>query len=1142
MTYENLYEADLRQAKVDYKEKMLQPLAPYRYLGEIPTDIVDLLTYEKELKKKADDLGKVNIPPFTYDVSKNITKHFDELDVKSISERDSIKKKYADKKSELLEKFVRLQQLQKQALDDTINPFREKHKQLIAYKDQMQTVCTRYGITPLDMNISDDLTPDEFNALLDESLDICASYREIETDLFSKVLQPLTGETTFQFVVSYTVVIIIVLYFVLPLASIALFGYMIKQVHGLYRDLDKVKLAVALMSQIDYNRFVDDEDLLIPPEEPDLSEYDEQMAEELRAVEDHSDERSEAMQAVATISVDIREECAKVTNEVMEEYGGVKRALNDRMAEVQDKITSYMSKYEQFPTVCSNSIVMSHDYVLGRIEDRIDVRATLPLSNIVFDGSNRELALSTIKLYLCNALLSVRVKQLIVDIYDPQNQGREFAEFFTTDTQEYIKPNEVDINKLMEQFREYTQDNIKRLDHMDIDTFNKGAEEKDMMPLGYRLLIIVSELEKLGKEKDEAGRVFREFFKYSAENGVMIWIIDTKKWAGSVWVSGEYSGEKGRALQYDLVLGKKAMDTFSHTLETYKDRGISYLSNFADKYIPREKWWTWNTIEGIDLHFGLEDGDPTKGYPIQLNDGNVHMLCAGATGAGKSALISILITSMITMYPPSELTLIYIDFKNSEAAKLTKDGRSTIPHTRIISGTTDGEYALSIFDYLIKELTDRQKIAAKYKEVNLKDLRKRHPEVVIPRLLVLFDEFQVMYNPEYVPPRIIDKINSKITAFTKLARAYGGHLMFTSQSMAGTMSKDTMGNFTVRGALRCASDVSEALIGNNAASKITQKFGYMYTNTTGGEDPKFNKKWRVPFIDVPEMNKIIEELNGMLESHHEKSWNAEFYDEKELVPCSLLYQHYEKHFDSYSDPETIILGERAGYSVNRAPLNTTLAQDTKENILIGAFEREDLLNLVLTVVTCIKQHPENELIMQVADKDSHRLLGVKDLVRPEVYDISTPEQDVIEFIEAIQDMVSYREEVGGPYKPVFVVCVGWEVAPGFGADQYRGIDKFRPLFVKAPSVGVHFVFAMKSKPVEPCSFVPQACAHRIGALLPTDYLYFIDCSSVEKLPDHDADKGLFAIYKYGTAETKFRIYQHKLHGTIKSREVFIGEE
>ena len=718
------------------------------------------------------------------------------------------------------------------------------------------------------------------------------------------------------------------------------------------------------------------------------------------------------------------------------------------------------------------------------------------------------------------------------------------------------------------------------------------AEEKEIVPKEYKLLILVSEFE--GLVKGDKSKVFLEYLKYSAKSGVMIWLLDTNKYPNTLFINNAYT-LSGTAIKYSTELGKEAVQTYIKALENFKDTGIDYVSKFGDIYIPRNKWWTWDTIKGINLHFGLENGDPTRGLPMVVGDANVHALLGGATGAGKSAAINQTLISLITMYPPSELQIVYIDFKNVEAAKFTqgydtKGGiwlpedeeqklkesgtfytrLSRIPQLRIISGTTDGEYALSVFEFLMKEMARRQEIINMYGVTKVEEMRKQilkkyndmkgtpngtwsdmrkdwawyKPNIYdkygdLPRMLIIFDEFQVMYNPEFVAQRIIDQINGKITAITKLARAMGCHFWFTSQSMKGTMSKDTMSNFSLRGALRCTDDVSNELLGNGAAGTIKQKFGFMYTNDSAGTNKDANRFWRVPFLDEKKIPGFVDELNNMLDSHNEKHLMAEFYDEKILVPSAQLEGWYDSYYDTFKDGDTFVLGERANFSTNKAPVSLRLMNDTGENIMVAAFDRNDLLNLVLTLIVNLQRSEDALFMINVQDKDAHTLLDVNNLVDERFRSFSNVDQDVKEFIEALEAMIDGRYERGGPYKPLYVFCVQWERAPYVAVDiNYKVQDKFKDLMRKGPSVGVHFVICLKEKLDFPKGLV-NSCNHRIAGLIPKDSYFFIENSAVEKFPDASKDAGLFALYEFGTTNAKFRIYQHEFKGTIKSREIII---
>lgn len=1191
MTSGNSYKESLEASLKQYRDAYLRPLENYKLNPTLPEDVIALLKLEKDVNNKLNEIRKVSIPLATFDATSSVKAYYDKLDNASNQQRAAINAK-ADATRTQRQQAHEQEKIDVQNYNQSlINPYKEKHAELLSCRDELMHVFDYYDISPLDMNISDDITDKEFNVLIDECIETCHKYMKKDIPLFDKILSPIKDECNLQFVLSYVLILIVCLYIALPFAAVPIFMLVFKSVHNMYKDLEKLKIAYALMAEVDYNRFVS-EDEFKSVDDLSLEDIEETRLSELSEVKDYTEERIAAMRSVDESREEIIKRCNEVTTEVKQAYADVIDNLQKMKGTIQVKMRDLLKDYKPFPTVQNNSVVMSHKYTLGKIENKLDVQATLPLNNIVFDATDRVTAVNNMKLYLANALLSVRVKQLTIEIYDPKNMCGEFTEFFAPETKPYIKPNNMTLDKLMETYKAYSQANIIVLDNKDIDTFNKNAEEQELVPKEYKLLLLVSEFD--GLLKGDKSSVFLEYLKFSASSGVMIWLLDTKKYPNTVWVTNNYT-LSGSAIKYEPSIGKEAVKTFSTALAQYKDTGIDYVSKFADIYIPREKWWTWDTIKGIDLHFGLENGDPTRGLPVTIGDANVHALLGGATGAGKSAAINQTLISLITMYPPSELQLVYIDFKNVEAAKFTKGFNpdtgewlgteeekalrdkgeyylrvSYIPHLRIISGTTDGEYALSVFEWLMQEMARRQEIINKYGVTKVEEMRKQilakynqekgtpkgtwadmrkdwdwyKPNVYdkygdLPRILVIFDEFQVMYNPEFVPTRIIDMINGKITAITKLARAMGCHFWFTSQSMKGTMSKDTMGNFSLRGALRCTDDVSNELLGNGAAGTIKQKFGFMYTNDSAGTDKDANRFWRVPFLDEKKIGGYVDELNKMLPEFNEKHLMAEFYDEKILVPSTKLDERYNVYYDHFKDGDVFVLGERASFSTNKAPVTCTLLNDTGENLCVTAFDRNDLLNLILTLVVNLQKSEDALFMMNVQDKETHTLLDVNNIVDERFASFSNVDQDVKEFVEALEAMIDGRYERGAPYKPLYVFCVQWERAPYVSVDEnFKVSEKFKELLRKGPSVGVHFVMCCKEK-LSLSKAVVNACNHRIAGMIPKDSFFFIENAAVEKYPDATKDAGLFALYEFGKTNAKFCIYQHEFKGVIKSREIVI---
>jgi len=331
--------------------------------------------------------------------------------------------------------------------------------------------------------------------------------------------------------------------------------------------------------------------------------------------------------------------------------------------------------------------------------------------------------------------------------------------------------------------------------------------------------------------------------------------------------------------------------------------------------------------------------------------GNVrekYLLMAGQSGSGKSATINQVIANLLHMYSPSQLTLIMIDFKNVEFNMYTGD--LLIPHAKIIAGTTDGEYALSIFDYLMAEMNSRKKQFAKYKFQNIEDynraiLEGKIKEEFIPRILVLVDEFQVMFTE--VEDKIVEIIKARIRSLSKLARFCGCHLWFTSQSMKGTMSSDILDQFGLRACLQCSEETSLDVLGNKAAFNELKARGSILTNNKRG-NINDNHRYTIPYTS----NKYIKEylprlINGGKEGKFPgyKHWQADFYDENTKHSIQDLKKAYAIDVIN-SDERIIVLGERTSYSVNKLPCNIRLLKDQGEHIIIAGLNRDDRFNIM----------------------------------------------------------------------------------------------------------------------------------------------------------------------------------------------------
>ena len=1172
----------------------------------ITTGLYELTEQRKVLVQMLQQIQSAQPQPLTIDVASLVRKKYDTIARQAEQQRQQIKSEFEQKKSAALATVAQHNaEITQYNSSLTVN-MDEKKQTLLQYEPKLQSYFRRYGIDESSVTIGD-VTPDEFNTLLDAAIQTAQELTEPTDNPIVKAIRSYKAESP-VYAMSIIIACALLAFFIAPLLAVYGFYILYKEIKGASDTIDKLKIAASLLAETDYNRYIPQDAYKEKEQDPDFTEAASEMEKQLSEVSDGHKQMEEELQLLSAYEATVRATCESATDKLHKAYDECVQRWQDAVKACDDAIEKARAEYHKFPEYCQTCCAMNNAFTLGYDNDEINATYDIPMTNLVFKAKNLKdrAILPTLKLYLCNAILSTRPKNIEVVIFDPTYQGSEFAEFLSAkDAVKYIHldTKSGDYNTFIHSCDEKLRDNIAALNNEDIDTYNKRAQENDLTPMPYTLLVIASGLvSDESKDKgldDDEKKVLDEFLKFTRKSGLIVWLIDSQTHDGCTTVTAEYPINHGTPIAYDFTFGSRTMNTYLDALANYKDTGVSYEGMFREKFIPWDKVWTWNTIKGIELNFGLMDGNPTKGLPLTLGDANVHALMGGETGAGKSAAINQMLVSLCLKYPPSELHITYVDFKNVEATKFTKgihrDGSwmtqdevsamkerkeyfkriSYIPQFNIIAGTKDGGYARSLFKYFLDEMDRRNAVLAQHGEVKLEDLRKHilrkynaehntpkgtwadmrkdwdwyKPNILdkgleIPRYLIIVDEFQVMYNDQIVDVKTQGVINGLITAIAKLARAMGCHFWFTSQSMNNTISEDTKSNFTVRAALRCSAEISESLIGNKASGTITQKFGYMYTNDSGGKDPNANRLWRIPYLDAEDINPMyIDKLWPLLEPNHEVPCNAEFFDDTTHPPLWVLQEWYENHPELFMNPMNFIVGERAEYSANRAPVTFVLSREAGENVIIGGFELRDVVNNTLTILENIKMKGIVDVIINVQDMNAYKLIGPERYVPENLQSLCSPETLAIELYNKLFEIFKARKQKDpADCKTLFIVLPMWEVADKVVASaNYDTQDNFAAMLRDAPKWGMHFIISAKGKG-ELTRAMIGACNHRIcSAMSSDDSMFFAGDNGsilVERLPQGNSGPNL-GICEYGSEDNKFKIYHHEFAQELGSREVVL---
>ena len=246
--------------------------------------------------------------------------------------------------------------------------------------------------------------------------------------------------------------------------------------------------------------------------------------------------------------------------------------------------------------------------------------------------------------------------------------------------------------------------------------------------------------------------------------------------------------------------------------------------------------WAGVTTDGLDVQIGVDSKGEPQHFVMGIR-GVHHGLVGGDVRMGKTNLLHVLISQLALEYPPEELELYLLDFKEVEFdAYLTE----RLPHARAITSRTDREFGLSMLRRFHDEIDRRARLCREAKVTDLPDYRLVTGQV-LPRALVIMDEFQVLFSEE---DRLAREAARLLADIAKRGAAFGLHLLLATQSPGGPLAaylRPVYEQMALRIALGCTQpSVSQAILGegNDAATKLIRAGDAIYNDRRGeGANP-----------------------------------------------------------------------------------------------------------------------------------------------------------------------------------------------------------------------------------------------------------------------------------------------------------------
>ncbi len=407
--------------------------------------------------------------------------------------------------------------------------------------------------------------------------------------------------------------------------------------------------------------------------------------------------------------------------------------------------------------------------------------------------------------------------------------------------QQRILTESKEIEEALKHLYEYLKVNLqeKLAGFRDFAHYNENAT--DPLPLKALFLSGVDALSQ------NALYYLEKIMRFGSKNGVLSFV--------------NLESEKNNQSAEDL---KKHAEFFKDTtsferlkylnVEVINDQGVKsqHMQDFADKIkayykqkkevkrelkdLQRDKeFWTKSSQYEVSVPVGWDINHKEVCFEI----GNVqnHTLICDHSGSGKSNFLHVLIQNLAFYYDPDEVQLFLLDYK--EGVEFNAYTDPILEHARLVSVASSVPYGITFLKWLCDEMTKRSELFKQFKVKDLSDYRKHEK---IPRLIVVIDEFQVLFSDKST--QVKGSVERSLNTLLKKGRSYGVHLVLATQTMrGGEIDSSFKAQIANRIALPMDADDSAKILDDDAACELVRPEGIF--NNNGGHQ-KYHTKMSIP--------------------------------------------------------------------------------------------------------------------------------------------------------------------------------------------------------------------------------------------------------------------------------------------------------
>lgn len=430
------------------------------------------------------------------------------------------------------------------------------------------------------------------------------------------------------------------------------------------------------------------------------------------------------------------------------------------------------------------------------------------------------------------------------------------------------------------------------------------------------------------------------------------------------------------------------------------------ILRFSEYMLPENEWWKGQSANRADLPFGLTKEMKTMALQMTQESGQNSAVVIGIPGSGKSVFLHTIIASAITHYSPVELQLYLLDFSGVEFNVYAKH---KLPHARVIAPEAEREFGLSILREVFEEGNRRMALCRENGVTNIVELKQSNPELIVPRLLVIIDEFQKIFEIEN--DNISKDANAKIHAIIQEYRKFGINLILATQKLPAKsiVPYDLIANRVVFKS--DPNDFNNLIHWPHAVPQPRFQTGTcVYNNESGAEVA--NAFARCYFINASkELEALLDQVNEfasvhpeMMDDHVLRTFRS---DELPLFTERIVAK---RHYNPQEAPREV--GVYLGESIAIAPCHVyvPLTKDSNNNILIIGGEqgvaKGIAYHILLAEIAAHTEKASNVILMNLMTEDD----PMQALFQSEMYAAASAYSNLQE-VRSAEDVSGYLQFV-----------------------------------------------------------------------------------------------------------------------------------